>query len=151
MVEKTTMRTFGAIEDGSTDWGSIRKNFTDLEDVIKDHYKEIKAIAQRQTFTISGMFQTKGKHFLMKAGRHLRCMPVNAYAVVHDNVEAEIHVTLVDLSQPCKFSDSEKKGSAKILELFPVRAVHFAQDVEVELSENRRVSVYATFESIEVE
>ncbi|MCX9011777.1 MAG: hypothetical protein OIN66_11725, partial [Candidatus Methanoperedens sp.] len=103
MVQKTTMRNFGAINDGATDWDSIRKNFTDLEKTVNDHYNEIKAIAQRQTFQVSGMFQTRGKHTLMHAGKHLRCKPINAFAIVHDNVAAEVQVNLVNLSSPAKF------------------------------------------------
>lgn len=151
MVDKTTMRSFNAVDDGTIDWSKIRDNFTDLTDVIEDHYREIKALAQRQTFTISRLYQTRGRHTLLAPGKHLRCKPVSAYAVVHDNIEAEVSVSLVNYSHAAKFSNSEKKGSAKELELLQSRAVHFAEKVEVELSENRRVAVHVTFESIEVE
>lgn len=148
MAEEIALKDFNAVEDGSTDWGNIRENFTDLEEVINEHVDELRAIVKRQTFTVSKLFASKGKHVFLTGGKHLRCRPVNAYAVVHDNVDREVRITL-DLGQEIKFSATEKKGSAKDITLHPHKAVHFTESVFVEFSEDRRVSVYVTFESIE--
>lgn len=125
MAEKVSVKPFKAIEDGATDWGPIRKNFEDIQEKINEHADEL------------------------KGGKHLRCRPVNAFAVIHDNIDTEVRVSLVDLAGDIKFSDSEKKGSGKIFDLYPNRILHFIESLEVELSEDRRVSVYVTLESVE--
>ncbi len=151
MVETAEIKTFNAIEDGATDWKNIRNNFTEIGEVLNEHADELKALARHSTFTISMMFQSAGKHTLMNPGKHLRCKPLNAYAVVHDNIDSEVRVSLVNLAQDVKFNGSEKKGSAKVFALSPNKLVHFAESVQVELSADRRVSVYVTFESTEEE
>lgn len=151
MAEVAEIKSFSAIEDGATDWKKIRDNFTEIEKVLNEHAGELKALARHSTFTISMMFQTAGKHTLMNGGRHPRCKPLNAYAVVHDNIDAEVRVGLVNLAQDVKFSDTEKKGSGKVFDLYPNKAVHFVESVQVELSRDRRVSVHVTFESTEEE
>ncbi len=150
MVKKVEMKQFSAIDDGSIDWAPLRKNLADIEKKINEFADEIKALSQRQTFTISGMFQTRGKHTLVNSGAHVRCKITNAYAVIHDNIETEVIVSLLDLAE-VKFSDSEKKGSGKIFDIPGYKSLHFVDSVEVELSDSRRVSVYVTFESVEVE
>lgn len=150
MAEVAEIKTFSAIEDGATDWKKIRDNFTEIEKVLNEHARELKALARHSTFTISMMFQGAGKHTLMNGGKHPRCKPLNAYAVVHDNIDAEVRVRLVNLAQDVKFSETEKKGSGKIFDLYP-KAVHFVESVQVELSTDRRVSVHVTFESTEEE
>lgn len=149
MAEKVSVKPFRAIEDGATDWGPIRKNFEDIQEKINEHADELKALAQHETLTISMMFQGRGRHVLLQGGKHLRCRPVNAYAVVHDNIDAEIRISLAGFAEDIKFSESEKKGSGKIFELYPNRILHFIESLEVELSEDRRVSVYVTLESVE--
>lgn len=151
MVEEAEIKSFNAIEDGATDWKNIRNNFTEIEEVLNEHAGELKALARHSTFTISMMFQSAGKHTLMNAGKHLRCKPINAYAVIHDNIDAEVRVSLVNLAQDVKFSDTEKKGSGKVFSFYPNKRVHFAESVQVELSGDRRVSVHVTFESTEEE
>lgn len=150
MVKKIESKIFNAIDDGSIDWGPLRKNFSDFEKKINEFADEIKALSQRQTFTVSGMFQTGGKHTLVNPRAHVRCKITNAYALIHDNIDLEIMVSLVGLAE-VKFSDSEKKGSGKIFEVPGHKTLHFLDSVEVELSGSRRVSVYVSFQSIEEE
>jgi hypothetical protein len=149
MAKKVEVKPFRAIEDGATDWAPIRKNFEDIQEKINEHADELKALAQHATFTISMMFQGRGRHFLLTGGKHLRCRPVNAYAVIHDNIDTEVRVSLAGLAGDIKFSDSEKKGSGKIFDLYPNKILHFIESLEVELSEDRRISVYVTLESVE--
>ncbi|NJD76947.1 MAG: hypothetical protein FIB08_07620 [Candidatus Methanoperedens sp.] len=149
MAEEAEIKSFSAIEDGATDWKTIRKNFTEIEEVLNEHARELKALARHSTFTVSMMFQKAGSHILLNGGIHPRCKPVNAFAVVHDNIDAEVRIRLVNLAQDVKFNGSEKKGSAKVFDLSPNKRVHFAESVKVELSEDRRVSVSVTFESTE--
>lgn len=151
MVEKSTFRQPKFVDDGSVDWRPVKSAFTEIQDVLNEHARELKALAQHGTFTISMMFQTQGKHVLLRGGKHLRLKPVNAFAVVHDNVPQEIQVTIVGFSHPAKFSDTEKKGSAKMLDILSNKVLHFKDSVEVELSTSRRITVYATFASIEEE
>ncbi len=150
MVESVSIKSFNSIEDGATDWKNIRSNFEDIGETLNEHARELKALAQHQTFTISGMFERKGRHVLINGGKHPRCRPVNAYALVHDNTEEEVRISLAGLAQDIMFAASEKKGSGKNFELFN-RTLHFLDIVEVELSTDRRVSVYLTCESIEEE
>lgn len=149
MAESVSIKSFNFIEDGSTDWKNIQKNFTEIGETLNEHALELKALARHQTFTISGMVENRGRHVLAKGGKHLRCRVTHAYATVHDNVDEEVQVTLANLSRPVKFNGSEKKGSGKIFELGPNAISHFVDDIAVELSANRRVSVYVTLESIE--
>lgn len=151
MVESIKIKRFSAVEDGATDWKTIRDSFDDIEDVLNEHAKELKALAKHSTFQISGMFQTKGRHVLARAGKHPRCKILNAFAVVHDNIEDEVHVSIIDFTGDIKFNGSEKKGSGKIFDLHPGKVAHFIDSIEVELTGNRRISVYATCESIEEE
>lgn len=150
MVKKAKLKQFRTIEDGSTDWDPIRKNLAKIEESINNHADEIKALSQRQTSTISGMFQTKGKHTLIDSRKHARCRITNAYALIHDNIAEEVIVSLVDLAE-LKFSDSEKKGSGKLFEIPKYKKLHFVDSLEVEMTGSRRVSVYATIESTEEE
>ncbi len=149
MAEEITIKSFNAIEDGATDYSNIRANFTSIGEVLNEHAKELKALARHQTFTVSKMFQTRGMHVLVNPGKHVRCKISHAYAVVHDNIDEEVHATLTGLSQEVKFNGSEKKGSAKIFYLLPNGIAHFNDEITVELSASRRVSVNVTFESIE--
>lgn len=149
MAEKIEVQSFRAIEDGSTDWNPIKENFQDIQEKINEHADELKALSTHSTFTISRMFQSRGRHVLLSGGKHLRCRPVNAYAIVHDNIESEISISLVDHAEDIKFSPSEKKGSGKLFDLYSNRILHFIDTLEVELSADRRISVYATFESVE--
>lgn len=150
MAKKAELKPFRTIEDGATDWGPIRKNLDEIEKDINNHADEIKTLSQRQTITISGMFQTRGRHTLINARKHVRCCITNAYALIHDNTEEDITVSLVDMAE-LKFSDSEKKGSGKLFEIPGYKKLHFVESLEVELSGSRRVSIYVTIESIEEE
>ncbi len=149
MAEKVSVKPFRAIEDGATDWSPLRKNIEDIQEKINEHADELKALSRHSTFTISMMFQGRGRHALLKGGKHLRCRPVNAYALIHVNIDTEVRVSLVGLAGDIKFSDSEKKGSGKVFDLYPNSSLHFLDSLEVELSQDRRVSVYVTFESVE--
>ncbi len=151
MAESIIIKRFSAMEDGATDWKTIRKSFSDIEEVLNEHAGELKALAKHSTFQISGMFQTKGRHFLANSGKHPRFKIVNAFAMVHDNIEEEVHVSIVNFTQEIKFNGSEKKGSGKIFDLHPGKVAHFTDAIEVELTGNRRISVYATCQSIEEE
>ncbi len=149
MVESVSIKSFNSIEDGATDWKNIRSNFNDIGETLNEHARELTALARHQTFTVSGMVETKGRHVLANGGKHIRCKLNHAYAIVHDNVDSEVQATLTGLSHPVKFNSSEKKGSGKIFDLVPNPISHFVDDIAVELTANRRVSVYVTFESIE--
>lgn len=151
MAEKSEFKQPEFIDNGSTDWKPVKNAFAEIQDILNEHAGELKALAKHSTFTISMMFQTSGRHVLLQGGKHLRCRPVNAFAVVHDNISQDIRVTLIDISGTAKFNDTEKKGSAKMLDLLANKVVHFKDTVEVELSISRRVTIYATFESIEEE
>lgn len=149
MAEEITIKSFRAIDDGSTDYTNIRANFTNIGETLNEHARELKALARHQTFTVSKMYQTRGTHVLVNPGKHVRCKITHAYAAVHDNIEEEVQVTLTGLSHPVKFNDSEKKGSGKIFDLVPNAVAHFNDVIAVQLSANRRVSVHVTFESTE--
>lgn len=149
MVQKAALGKFRTIDDGATDWAPIRKNFDEIQEKINEHADEITALSQHSTVTISMMFQGRGRHVLLQGGKHLRCRLVNAYALIHDNINAEIGISLVNFAQDIKFSESEKKGSGKIFDLDPNAILHFIDPLEVELTGDRRVSVYVTLESTE--
>lgn len=149
MAEKATIKNFKTIDDGATDWGPIRTNFEEIEEKINEHADELKALSQHSTVTISRMFQGRGRYVILQGGKHLRCRPVNAYALIHDNIDSEARISLVDFSRDIKFSDSEKKGSGKLFELYQNKVLHFIDSLEVDLSGDRRVSVYVTLESTE--
>lgn len=145
---------FGAADDGSTDWATIRSNFSNIQDVINSHASEISAQAKHQTITISRMFSTRGKYVLAEAGKHPRAKVTDGYVILHDNIDQHIEIDLLGptssiLTQPVKFNGSEKKGSGKPFTIMPRRTVHFKDRLSVLLSENRRVSVYLTLESLE--
>jgi len=150
VVESVIPKDFKFIETGTVDWSTLRLKFADLEQALNEHALEIKALARRQTQTVSRIFETRGTFPLLEPGRHLRSEVTGAYAIVHDNVEEEILVGLPGLATgPVKFSASEKKGSAKEFTLPMGRTLLFTEGVKVSLSANRRVSVYLTLESRE--
>ena len=149
MVETIVIKPFKYQETGTVDWSRIIKSFEDIQAVLNEHANELKALAKHQTSTVSMMFQTRGNHVLVNPGKHIRCKVTHAFAIVHDNIDEEVNVTLTGLSRPVKFNGSEKKGSGKIFDLVPNAISHFVDDIAVELTANRRVSVYATFESTE--
>ncbi|HWQ95922.1 MAG TPA: hypothetical protein VN368_00980 [Candidatus Methylomirabilis sp.] len=150
MAEKAAVKTFGAVQDGSADWDTIRKNFNELEAKINEHANELKALAQHETSTVSMLFETQGIHTMLAGGKHKRCKVTNAYAQVHDNIDAEVVVSL--LGMEVKFSSTEKKGSAKSFDSsgeYLLRDLNFIDHLEVELSYARRISVNVTLESTE--
>ena len=140
-----------SIETGTVDWGIIKKNFQDLFDELNTKIRDVDALAIRQTFTVSRAYEVEGQHVFLEAGKHPRIRVVDAYAIVHDNIDDKIQVDLADIAEPVKFSATERKGSAKIFTLFPNAALPFWSPLLVVLSATRRISVHITFESTEVE
>ena len=151
MAKKVEMVEFPSIETGTVDWKIIKKNFQDLFDTLNEKIRDVDALAVRQTVTISRAYEIEGRHVFLEAGKHPRFRVVDAYAIVHDNIDQEIRIDLPDLAAPVKFSATERKETAKIFTLFPNAALPFWSPLLVVLSATRRVSVYITFESTEVE
>jgi hypothetical protein len=136
------------IETGAVDWQELEDAIDENNITLQDHTNDIRALACHQEFTVSRLFETAGDHVLLDGGYHVRARVVNAYAVVHDNIEEEVHVYLLGVAAPIHFSSTERKGSAKEFSLAP-HALHFATTLRVHLSASRRVSVYVTLRSNE--
>ncbi len=149
MAEKSTFIQPRFIDNGSVDWQPVSDAFTEIQKNLNEHRDEIRALARRMPFSVTGMFETEGKHTLLGAGKHVRCKLVSAHAVLHDNIHGDVRVNFPGLTGDIKFSDTEGKGSGKIFPVLPNANRHFSEPIEIELSAGRRVSVYATFESTE--
>jgi len=139
------------IETGAVNWQELIAEIEAEDTTVQDHTNDIAALARHQEFTVSRIFETAGDHVLLDGGYHIRARVVNAYAVVHDNVEQEVQVEIIPgVAAPIHFSSTERKGSAKEFSLVH-HALHFSTTVKVRLSASRRVSVYVTLRSTEGE
>lgn len=136
------------IETGTVDYGPFTTAFTLLEDAINGVIREVNAHLIRQTFTVTKLCETSGNHTILGAGKHLHCKILDAFCVVHDNIPEEVQIVLEGRSHKAKFSSTEKKGSAKGIDILTNRGnIHWNEDLTISLSNNRRVSVYVTMES----
>lgn len=154
------------IDNGTVDWGQVKKAYGEIVAIFKAHRDEINVLtaqaneintqgneinilARRLTFSVSGMFEIEGRHTLISGGAHVRCKLISAHAVMHDNKKNDIRLKLTGLTEEIKFSETELKGCGKIFTVLPNANKHFIDPIEIEITASRRVSVYATFESAE--
>ena len=147
MVQATTKLFMDLKDDGSVDWRPVQTNFANLFADLVENNKEIQALARHQTWTISRLYETAGKHEIMARGKHLRCRCVNAFAQLADSIE--VPVTCAFDGDRFGFTATEKSGKARSFRLNDITKYHFLDVVEVEQSADRKLIYTFTFESIE--
>lgn len=149
MVKEASLKFVSAIETGVMDLQAMRGNFDELEDVAKDHANELRALAFKQTQTISYCVDESGLTTILNGGKHTRVKIVNAFVQMGDSVNSEEIVKLVGISDAIKFSDSEKSGKVRVFNILKEHLM-FYEDIIVETTNDRRVIVNVTIESEEV-
>lgn len=125
----------------------IIDNFTNIFDDMAANSKEITVLAQRQTWTITKMFETPGKHIIMASDKHPRCKVIDAFATLGDNVDLINHSKF--LGDTLQFTATENAGKDRAFRLPFATNFHFKDPVEIEQDSIRRIKYTMTFESIE--
>ena len=148
MVEKSTFIQPTFIDNGSVDWQPVKNAFTEIQDILNEHANELKASVRHSTNTISFALDSSEAITVLRAGKHLRGKIINAFVMMGDNIEQETIVELVGITQPIKFSKTEKAGKIRIFNILK-EALHFSENVIAKQSSNRRLIITFTLESTE--
>lgn len=149
MVKNASIKYVEAIDTGEMNLAALRNNFSHLGEVVNEHADEMRALASKQTHTISYAIDQHGMTTILEGGKHLRIKIVNAFVQMGDNVADEDIVELVGISNYIRFSPTEKAGKVRIFNVHESNLM-FSDAIVVNASSNRRIVVNVTFESTEV-
>lgn len=149
MVKDASIKYVEAIETGEMDLTALRNNFSHLGEVVNEHADEMRALASKQTHTISYAIDQHGMTTILEGGKHLRIEIVNAFVQMGDNISNEDIVELVGISDSIRFSPTEKAGKVRIFDVHKSNLM-FSDAIVVNMSSNRRIVVSITFKSTEV-
>ena len=126
----------------------IIDNFKNVFDDMEANANEITALAKRQTWTITRLFETPGKHTIMSSDKHLRCKVIDAFATLGDNVDLINHSKF--MGDTLQFTATEKAGKDRAFRISKLNnTFHFKDPIEIEQDSIRRIKYTMTFESME--
>ncbi|MCK4826982.1 hypothetical protein KA005_65215 [bacterium] len=149
MVKDATIKYVEAIDTGEMDLAALRENFSHLGDVINEHADEMRALSSKQTQSVNYAVDQSGLKTILEGGKHLRIEIVNAFVQMGDNITNENIVELMGISDPIRFSPTEKAGKVRIFDIHK-KNLMFSEGIIVKTSSNRRVIISVLFKSTEV-
>ena len=149
MADTVDLKYVQAIDTGEWDILAMRNNFDEVEEAINEHATEIQALAFKQTQTISYGIESAGITTILNSNKHLRCKITNAFVQMGDNVKQDNTITIKGISDSIRFSETEKAGKVRIFNILKSHMM-FNDEIIIETTSNRRVTINVTIESIEV-
>lgn len=149
MAQEVDLKFVQAIDTGEWDIKAMRRNFDDLDEAINEHATELRALAYKQTQTISYGIEEAGQTTILRTNKHLRSKIVNAFVQIGDNVSLENIVSIKGVTNSIKLSDSEKAGKIRIFDILKSNMM-FNDELIVQTTSNRRIIINVTYESMEV-
>jgi len=149
MTKEVDLKFVQAIDTGEWDILALRGNLDDLEEAVNEHATELRALAFKQTQTISFAIEEAGLTTILHTNKHLRCKIVNAFIQLGDNIKIDDIVTIQDISDSIRFAETEKAGKVRIFNILKSHLM-FNDELIINTTSNRRVIVNVTIESTEV-
>ena len=150
MVKKYVNKKFGYFDTGTIDWIPIIKNFSNIEEVVNDHAKDIKHLYQRQTSSVVYAINKEGRHTIVEARKHLRFRIKNAFVFPGDDSGRENKVSIDGYTDEITLKDSFNAAKVKIFDIENQKVLYF-KDIVVVTSSERPIIVGLTYESYEEE
>ena len=147
MVKKFKIKKIEGVDNGSFDINGLKKNFSDIEDVINDHEEEIKGFDKVVSGSISYAVELVGETIILHGGTHCNMKVTNAFVQLGDSLPFNLLISIKGITNTLRFSNTEKAGKLKIFNIWN-EGILLEDDIVVETDSDRKCIVNLTWECV---